>query len=36
MFIKAVREMGDARKVLPGPADYKTDLATWKKAAVPE
>ena len=28
--------MGDARKVLPGPADYNTDLATWKKAAVPE
>ncbi len=28
--------MGDVRRVLPGPADYNTDLSTWKKAVIQE
>ena len=36
IFMQAVRDMGDARKVLPGPADYNTDLPTWKKAFIQE
>jgi hypothetical protein len=35
-FPKAVRDLSDVKRGVPGPCDYNTDLGTWKHAHIQE